>query len=53
MTKKLDPDVKVLRACVRALEQSSSPRMLRANMEYLYDKFVRKYWRDEQPRPKQ
>ena len=51
MTKKLDTDIRVLRACVRALEQSSSDRMLRANVEYLYDRFVRKYWRDEQSRP--
>lgn len=40
MTKKLDKDVKVLRACVRALEQSSSERMLRANLDYLYDRYV-------------
>jgi hypothetical protein len=41
MTKRLDPDIKVLRACVRALDCSSSLRMLRANMEYLWDRYMR------------
>ena len=41
MTKPLDPDVKVLRAAVRAIEQSSSPRMKKANVEFLYDRYVR------------
>ena len=41
MTKKLDPDIKALRACVRALDQSSNKRMLRANIEFLYDRYVR------------
>lgn len=41
MTKSIDRDLKVLRVTVRALLTSSSPRMLRANMEYLWDRFVR------------
>jgi len=41
MSKRLDPDIKALRACVRALKASSSPKMLLANMEFLYDRFVR------------
>lgn len=41
MTKRLDPDIKVLKACVRALGQSSSKRMLKANMEYLWDRYIR------------
>lgn len=38
--KKMDPDVKALRTCVRALLASSSERMLVANMEYLWDRFI-------------
>lgn len=40
MTKPLDPDLKVLRGAVRALDGSSSKRMLRANLEYLWDLFI-------------
>jgi hypothetical protein len=40
MIKPLDPDLKALRACVKALQGSSCPRMLRANMDYLWDRFV-------------
>jgi hypothetical protein len=40
MTKPLDPDIKVLRACVKALQGSSSRRMLGANMDFLWDRFV-------------
>ncbi len=35
----LDPDIKCLRACVRAIE-ATSPRMRRANLEYLWDRYV-------------
>ena len=38
--KRMDPDIKVLKACVRALDRSSSARMLKANVEYLYDRYV-------------
>lgn len=38
MTKRLDPDIKALGACVRALDESSSLRLLRANMEFLWDR---------------
>lgn len=41
MTKKLDRDLKVLKACVRAIKKSSCERMVKANVEYLYDRFVR------------
>lgn len=39
MTKKLDPDIKALRGAARAL-QCSTPRMLRANLEFLWDHFI-------------
>ena len=39
MTKPLDPDLKALCGAVRALK-GSTPRMLRANMNYLWDRFV-------------
>ncbi len=40
MTKPIDPDLKALRGAVRALEGSSSLRMLRVNMDFLWDRFV-------------
>lgn len=39
-SKKLDPDIKALRAAIRAISKSSSKRMLHANMNYLWDLFV-------------
>lgn len=39
MTKRIDPDVLVLKRCVKALLKST-PRMLRANLEYLRDRFL-------------
>lgn len=36
-----DRDVRVLSVCVRALEASSSARMVEAHAEYLYDRYVR------------
>lgn len=40
MTKKLDPDLRCLREAVRALNRSSSRRMLKANLDYLYDRYI-------------
>ena len=40
MTKKLDPDLKEVRGAVKALRGSSSRRMLKVNMDYLWDRFV-------------
>lgn len=40
MGKKLDRDVKALRDAARALEKSTSPQMLRANLEFLWDRFI-------------
>jgi hypothetical protein len=40
MTKRLDPDIKALGACVRALDKSSSLRMLCANTEFLWDRYI-------------
>ena len=40
MTKRLDPDLKAIGNAVRALKESSSLRMLRANMDYLWDRFA-------------
>jgi hypothetical protein len=39
MTKALDPDVKALSHAVRALDRSSSRRMLLANLEFLWDRY--------------
>lgn len=40
MTKRLDPDVKALGAGIRALNMSSSRRMLIANLRFLWDRFI-------------
>ena len=40
MSRKIDADVKVLRACVRALDKSSCERMLAANLEYLWSRYM-------------
>lgn len=37
---KLDADIKALTAACRALDGSSSQRMLRANMHFLWDRYV-------------
>ena len=54
MTNATDTDIKVLKACVKALMRSSSAKMLIANLEYLTDRFlahpskdvVEKFYRD-------
>lgn len=38
--KSIDQDVLVLKKCVNALEQSSSHRMLIANLSFLWDRYV-------------
>lgn len=38
--KKLDPDILALKQACRALQKSSSKRMLKANLEYLWDRFI-------------
>lgn len=40
MTKPLDQDVKVLKACVRALDKSSNLRMLTANLQFIVDRYA-------------
>ncbi len=40
--KRLDPDIRALREAVRGLERSSSERMLRANLEFLWDRYIRR-----------
>ncbi|MDD1710157.1 MAG: hypothetical protein LUQ37_04515 [Methanoregulaceae archaeon] len=40
MTKPLDPDIKVLKGACRALDGSSSRRMLEANMRFLIDRYI-------------
>lgn len=50
MTKKLDSDIKVLRAAARALNGSSSQKMLRANLEFLWDRYIEHPARDVRER---
>jgi hypothetical protein len=40
MTKKIDTDVLVLKRCIKALEKSSSYRMLIANLSFLWDRYI-------------
>jgi len=39
MTKPLDQDAKVLAQTIKALDQSTSRRMLRANLDFLRDRY--------------
>ena len=38
--KKTDPDLLALKQCIRALSKCTSRRMLRANLDFLFDKFI-------------
>ena len=40
MTRKLDTDYLVLKRCTKELLKSSNARMLKANLEFLMEKFV-------------
>jgi hypothetical protein len=40
MSKKLDPDFRALKMCVKALTKVSTPRMVRPTLEYLIDRFI-------------
>ena len=40
MSRRQDPDVLALKRCCRALEASSSSRMLVANLTFLWDRYV-------------
>ena len=52
VTKRIDPDIKVLKACIRALDSSSSAQMLRANLELLVDRYARPgAWAQHRKRP--
>ncbi len=39
-SRRIDPDISIVKACVRALNKSSSREMLRANLVYLWDRFL-------------
>lgn len=40
-TKHQDQDIRILSQCCKALDRSTSPRMLKANVEFLVDRYVR------------
>lgn len=40
MSKRIDPDISILKACVKALNRSTSPRMLKANLAFLMDRYI-------------
>lgn len=46
MTKKIDQDIKALKAARNALAKSSSKRMLRANLAFLMDYFLERPSKD-------
>ena len=38
--RKVDGDVSALKACVRGLNKSTSRRMLKANLDFLFDRYL-------------
>lgn len=40
MSKKLDPDFRALKMCVKALGKIGTKRMQRPTLEYLWDRFI-------------
>ncbi len=40
MSKRMDPDVKALKAAVRALNQCRSSNMVRATLDFLWDRYL-------------
>jgi hypothetical protein len=40
MSKKVDPDVSALKASVKALNRCTSPAMIRATLEFLWDRYI-------------
>jgi hypothetical protein len=40
MSKRTDPDMSCIKACCRALNRSTSRRMLRANLDFLVDRYL-------------
>ena len=38
--RRVDGDISTLKACVHALNKSTSPRMLKANLEFLLDRYL-------------
>jgi hypothetical protein len=40
MSKPIDPNIICLRAACKALEKSTSRKMLRANLEFLLDRYI-------------
>jgi hypothetical protein len=39
-SRRVDPDLSARKACSKALNRSSSRPMLKANLEFLYDRFI-------------
>ena len=38
--RRVDGDLSALKACIRGLNKSTSPRMLKANLEFLLDRYL-------------
>lgn len=38
--RRMDGDISALKACIRGLNKSTSPKMLRANLEFLLDRYL-------------
>lgn len=41
LSRRVDTDISALKACIRGLDKSTSRRMLKANLEYLIDRYLR------------
>lgn len=37
---RVDCDISALKSCIRGLDKSTSPRMLKANLEFLLDRYL-------------
>ena len=38
--RRVDDDLSALKTCIRGLNKSTSPRMLKANLEFLLDRYI-------------
>ena len=39
-SEKMHQDISVLDDCIKALDKSTSPKMLKANLEFLFDRYL-------------
>jgi hypothetical protein len=49
LRRRVDGDISALKACILGLNKSTSPRMLKANLEFLLDRYL---WHPTKDLPK-